>query len=427
MDNKTFAAILFVITYILLVLKPKIRHIVALISAFIFIIVGIIPTHNIISAINWNVLGILFGTMGVVTLLIDSKIPALIGDKIIDKMPNVQMAIFALAVFTGVISAFAENVSTLLLVAPVAFSICKRIKISPVPVIIAIAVSSNLQGAATLVGDPTSMLLAGYAHMNFLDFFWFHHHLSIAVPTEIGAIAAALVLLYLFRKEKAPIHLEEKTIVKDWFPGILALAMITVLVLVSFLPYKNINGIVCVSFMIIGIGYELFKKELTLTRSVFIEVDWNTILLLIGLFLIVRALIDVGIVKDLANFLANLSNGSIFWGYTIIVWGSVIFSAFIDNVPYVATMLPIAGSMARMLHAPVELFLFGLLIGATLGGNLTPIGASTNIAATGLLRKNGYETSFWDFSRIGIPFTLAAVTAGYISLYLIMLPFIRHM
>lgn len=425
MDRKVLAAALFIITYVLLVLKPKIRHIVALISASIFIVIGIIPVNNIIPAINWNVLGILFGTMGVVTLLIDSKIPALLGDKIIDKMPNVQMAIFALAVFTGVISAFAENVSTLLLVAPVAFSICKRIKVSPVPVIIAIAVSSNLQGAATLVGDPTSMLLAGYAHMNFLDFFWYHHHLSIAVPTEIGAIAAAFVLLYIFRKEKAPIHLEEKTIVKDWFPGILALAMVGTLVLVSFLPYKNINGIVCISFMAVGIIYELFKKEFILTKNVFVEIDWNTILLLIGLFLIVRALINVGIIEDLANFLAHLSNGKIFWGYTIIVWGSVAFSAFIDNVPYVATMLPIAGSMAMILNAPVELFLFGLLIGATLGGNLTPIGASTNIAATGLLRKNGYETSFWDFSRIGVPFTLAAVTAGYISLYLIMLPFIH--
>ena len=425
MDRKVLAAALFIITYVLLVLKPKIRHIVALISASIFIVIGIIPVNNIIPAINWNVLGILFGTMGVVTLLIDSKIPALLGDKIIDKMPNVQMAIFALAVFTGVISAFAENVSTLLLVAPVAFSICKRIKVSPVPVIIAIAVSSNLQGAATLVGDPTSMLLAGYAHMNFLDFFWYHHHLSIAVPTEIGAIAAAFVLLYIFRKEKAPIHLEEKTIVKDWFPGILALAMVGTLVLVSFLPYKNINGIVCISFMAVGIIYELLKKEFILTKNVFVEIDWNTILLLIGLFLIVRALINVGIIEDLANFLAHLSNGKIFWGYTIIVWGSVAFSAFIDNVPYVATMLPIAGSMAMILNAPVELFLFGLLIGATLGGNLTPIGASTNIAATGLLRKNGYETSFWDFSRIGVPFTLAAVTAGYISLYLIMLPFIH--
>ncbi len=423
--GKIFAGTVFVLTYILLIIKPKIRHIVSLAAATLFIVSGIVPISKVIPSVNWNVIGILFGTMGVVTLLIDSRIPAYLGDKIIDKMPNVQMAIFALAVFTGVISAFAENVSTLLLVAPVAFSICERIEISPVPVIIAIAVSSNLQGAATLVGDPTSMLLAGYAHMNFLDFFWYNHHLSIAVPTEIGAVAAALVLLYIFRKNKQPIHLKEKTIVKDWFPGILALLMIGALVLVSFLPFKNINGAICVSFLIIGIIYEILRKKSILIKNVLTETDWETILLLIGLFIIVKALINVGIVKDIAHFIASLSNGSIFWGYTIIVWGSVVFSAFIDNIPYVATMLPIAGGLAALLNAPKELFLFGLLIGATLGGNMTPIGASTNIAATGLLRKKGFKVDFKDFSSIGIPFTLAAVTAGYISLYLIMRPFIR--
>ncbi|MCD6427656.1 MAG: hypothetical protein J7L03_06160 [Caldisericaceae bacterium] len=425
MNSKILTGIIFAFTYLLLVLKPKIRHIIAITAAGIFIALNIVPIKTVIPVINWNVLGILFGTMGIVTMLIDSKIPAYLGDKIIDKMPNVKMAIFALAVFTGVISAFAENVSTLLLVAPVAFSICERIDISPVPVIIAIAVSSNLQGAATLVGDPTSMLLAGYAHMNFLDFFWYNHHLSIAFPTEIGAVAAALILLYIFRKETQPIHLKERTVVKDWFPGILAVLMISALVIASFLPFKNINGAICVAFLIIGLIYEFAKKRFHMLKDIIKETDWETILLLVGLFIIIDALINVGIINDIAKFIASLSGGSIFLGYTIIVWGSVLFSAFIDNVPYVATMLPVAGGLAALLHAPAELFLFGLLIGATLGGNLTPIGASTNIAATGLLRKKGYKVSFGDFAKIGVPFTLAAVSAGYISLYLIMKPFIK--
>ncbi len=425
MSLKLITTIIFALTYLLLILKPKIRHIISITAAIFFIAIGIVPIKSTIFVINWNVLGILFGTMGVVTLLIDSRIPAYLGDKIIDKMPNVKMAIFALAVFTGIISAFAENVSTLLLVAPVAFSICERIDISPVPVIIAIAVSSNLQGAATLVGDPTSMLLAGYAHMNFLDFFWYNHHLSIAVPTEIGAIAAAVILLYIFRKDTQPIHLKERTIVKDWFPGILAILMIIALVFASFLPFKNINGVICVSFLAIGVIYEFFKKRFHMLKSIVQETDWETILLLVGLFIIVNALINVGIINDIARFIASLSKGSIFLGYTLIVWGSVVFSAFIDNVPYVATMLPVAGGLAALLNAPTELFLFGLLIGATLGGNLTPIGASTNIAATGLLRKKGYKVSFGEFAKIGVPFTLAAVSAGFISLYLIMKPFIK--
>ena len=425
MREKVFIGIIFIAIYLLLIFFPKKRHHIALAGAAIFISLNIVPLKSAFFAINWNVLGILVGTMGVVVLLIESRIPSLLGDIIIDRMPTVQMAIFALALFAGVISAFTENVSTLLLVAPVAFSICKRIGISPVPVIISIAVSSNLQGAATLVGDPTSMLLAGYAHMNFLDFFWYHHHLSIAFPTEVGALAASLVLLYIFRKEKQPIHLEEKTIVTDWFPGYLVLAMVGALVAASFLPFKNINGLICIIFLAIGVIRELILKKYFMMKRILKETDWDTILLLTGLFIIIQGIVNVGIVKDIAHFITNLSKGNVFLGYIIIVWGSVFFSAFIDNVPYVATMLPIVGSMAMIMNVQPELFLFGLLIGATLGGNITPIGASTNIAATGLLRKKGYVVSFKQFASIGLPFTLVAVAAGSSFLYVVMLPFMH--
>lgn len=425
MTLKLAAGIIFITVYLLLMLFPKKRHHIAIIGAVAFIALSIVPLTSVALIINWNVLGILLGTMGVVALLIESRIPSLLGDIVIDKVPNVKMAIFALALFAGFISAFTENVSTLLLVAPVAFSICERIGISPVPAIISIAVSANLQGAATLIGDPTSMLLAGYADMNFLDFFWYNHHLSIAIPTEIGALAASLVLLYIFRKETHPIHLEEKTVVTDWFPGYLALSMIGALILASFLPFKNINGLICVIFLVIGVAREILVKKYFMIKKVVKEIDWDTILLLTGLFIIVQGLVNIQIVRDVAHFMTNLSKGNIFLGYTIIVWGSVLASAFIDNIPYVITMLPVVGTMSVMLKAPPELFLFGLLIGATLGGNITPIGASTNIAATGLLRKKGHIVSFKEFASIGLPFTIAAVAAAYIALYFIMLPFMH--
>ncbi|MEA3313308.1 MAG: SLC13 family permease [Caldisericota bacterium] len=425
MTLKFAAGIIFITVYLFLILFPKKRHHIAIIGAVIFIILSIVPLTSVALIINWNVLGILLGTMGVVTLLIESRIPSLLGDIVIDKVPNVKMAIFALALFAGFISAFTENVSTLLLVAPIAFSICERIGISPVPAIISIAVSANLQGAATLVGDPTSMLLAGYAHMNFLDFFWYNHHLSIAIPTEIGALAASLVLLYIFRKETHPIRIEEKTVVTDWFPGYLALSMVGALILASFLPFKNINGLICVTFLVIGVAREILVKKYFMIKKVVQEIDWDTILLLAGLFIIVQGLVNIQLIKDIARFMTNLSKGNIFLGYTIIVWGSVLASAFIDNIPYVIAMLPIVGTMSVMLKAPPELFLFGLLIGATLGGNITPIGASTNIAATGLLQKKGHIVSFKEFTSIGLPFTVAAVATAYIALYLIMLSFIH--
>lgn len=161
------ALILFACTYVLLLALPKYRAYVALTSAAVFIILGIIPLNKVLGAIDWNVIMMIFGTMGVVGLFIESKMPSRLADFIIAKMPNVKWTIFILALFAGLISAFIDNVATVLMIAPVALNIAKKLEISPVGMVIAIAVSSNLQGAATLVGDTTSILLGGEANMNF--------------------------------------------------------------------------------------------------------------------------------------------------------------------------------------------------------------------------------------------------------------------
>lgn len=162
---------LFVATYILLLVFPKIRAYVALTSAALFVILGILPIGKVFGAVDWNVILMIAGTMGIVALFIESKMPALLADLILAKIPNVKWAIISLSLFAGIISAFIDNVATVLIVAPVALTIAKKLNISPVPSIIAISISSNLQGAATLVGDTTSILLGGHAGMDFLDFF----------------------------------------------------------------------------------------------------------------------------------------------------------------------------------------------------------------------------------------------------------------
>jgi len=166
------ALIIFIITYVLLLMLPKYRAYIALISAGIFIITGL-PLIDAWKGLDWNVLMMIAGTMGIVSLFIESKMPSLLADLIIKKVPNVKWAIVSLALFAGIISAFIDNVATVLMIAPVALTIARKLKISPVTPIISIAIASNLQGAATLVGDTTSILLGGAANMNFLDFFWF--------------------------------------------------------------------------------------------------------------------------------------------------------------------------------------------------------------------------------------------------------------
>ena len=418
-----YALILFAVTYVLMLTFTKYRPYIALGSAVVFIATGMLPFDQIFGAIDWNVLLMIAGTMGLVQLFIDSRMPARLADMIMLKVPNVQMAAVALALFAGIISAFVDNVATVLMVAPVALAICKKLKTNPVPFIIGIAVSSNLQGAATLVGDTTAIMLGSYADMSFLDFFWYKGRPGIFFAVELGAIASALILAWLFRREKDSIEQRgELTPVTDYVPTVLLVGMIALLISASFIPVKPdiTNGLICVSLFIIGMVYTFAR---TRSADAFLgpikSIDFETIGLLFGLFLIIGGITNMGVVDAAAGLLARMGGGNVFVIYTVIVWASVLFSAFIDNIPYVATMLPVVTGLASTLGIDPTLLYFGLLSGATLGGNCTPIGASANITGIGILRREGYEVKTGDFCRIGIPFTLAAVIPAYIYFWLL--------
>ena len=418
-----YALILFAVTYVLMLTFTKYRPYIALGSAVVFIATGMLPFDQIFGAIDWNVLLMIAGTMGLVQLFIDSRMPARLADMIMLKVPNVQMAAVALALFAGIISAFVDNVATVLMVAPVALAICKKLKTNPVPFIIGIAVSSNLQGAATLVGDTTAIMLGSYADMSFLDFFWYKGRPGIFFAVELGAIASALILAWLFRKEKDSIEQRgELTPVTDYVPTVLLVGMIALLISASFIPVKPdiTNGLICVSLFIIGMVYTFAR---TRSADAFLgpikSIDFETIGLLFGLFLVIGGITNMGVVDAAAGLLARMGGGNVFVIYTVIVWASVLFSAFIDNIPYVATMLPVVTGLASTLGIDPTLLYFGLLSGATLGGNCTPIGASANITGIGILRREGYEVKTGDFCRIAIPFTLAAVIPAYIYFWLL--------
>lgn len=422
MSPKIIAICLFIITYILLLALPKIRAYIALGSAAIFVILGIMPVDEILSAIDWNVIMMIAGTMGIVSLFIESKMPARLADILIEKTPNMKWAIIALSLFSGIISAFIDNVATVLMVAPIAINIAKKLNVSPVTSIIAISIASNLQGAATLVGDTTSILLGGHANMNFLDFFFFQGKFGLFWIVQAGAIAATLVLLLVFRKNNEPIRAMGRTQVTNYFPTILLVGMVALLIIASFIPNtpKTINGIICMSLLAIGILENFIRtKQFDIVNQTLKDIDYFTLLLLSGLFIVIASLTEVGVVADIANLFMKLSGDNLFVIYSLLVWVSVLFSGFIDNIPYVLTMLPVAGGIAQSMNVEPYILYFGLLIGATLGGNITPIGASANIAGIGILRKEGHEVSAGQFMKISVPFTLAAVLTGYLLTWLI--------
>ena len=417
------ALILFALTYVLMLIFGKYRPYIALASGLIFIVTGMLPLREVWGAIDLNVILMIAGTMGLVSLFIESKMPALLADLIMEKVPNVMWAAVALSLFAGVISAFVDNVATVLMVAPIALAICKKLGTNPVPFIIAVAVSSNLQGAATLVGDTTAIMLGSALDMSFLDFFWYQGKPGMFFAVELGAVLSTIILFFLFRKEKAPIpKAESRTKVTDYFPSILLIALLALLIIASFIPNKPsaTNGMICCALLVVGLIYQLIRtKKLSSILEPIKAIDFSTIGILLGLFLMIGGISAKGVIDAAANLLAKAGGGNVFLLYTIIVWASVLISAFIDNIPYVATMIPVIGGIAATLGIDPTPLYFGLLTGATLGGNITPIGASANITGIGILRRDGYEVKNKDFFQIGIPFTLAAVIPAYIFIWLV--------
>lgn len=419
---KTIVITLFILTYVIMLTLPKYRQYAAAAVAIVMVILGVVTPLEAVNAIDWNVIMMLAGTMGTVYLCIESKMPAMVRDMLVNKLKSVKLIFVALALFSGFVSAFIDNVATVLMVAPIALAIAKKFNVSPVNTVLTVAVSSNLQGAATLVGDTTSILLAGYAGMDFMDFFVTDGKPGMFWIVQAGAMATIPILFWIFRNEKNRIETTEITKVTDFMPTYALLATVISLVIASFIPNKPAltNGLICVFFFIAVLRYEVGRDEPVATgHDAVLAIDFDTLLLLSGLFVIIQAVTNVGLIDDISNAFVNIAGDNLFKIYTILVWFSVLVSAFIDNIPYVATMLPVVSGISAQLGLEPTLLYFGLLAGATLGGNITPVGASANIAAGGILKKEGYEISAGQFMRIGVPFTFVAVVAGYVLIWLI--------
>ena len=419
---KLFALCLFLLMYVLMVLLPRRRTWVALGAAAIALVARLLPLRALPGAVNWNVLFMIAGTMVIVHYFIDSKMPSRIADELMARSKSVKWVAVYMSVFAGLISAFIDNVATVLMVAPVGMAVCKKQGINPVPMILSIAVSSNLQGAATLVGDTTSIMLGDYAGMDFTAFFWMEGRPGIFFAVELGALAAVGVMCFLFRKDTQPVTPGGKTPVGDKFPGFMLLAVIACLIAASFVPHKPdvTNGLICLALAAVTMARDRIrtgdKKRLW---AAFEAVDTSILLLLVGLFIVIAAITQVGLVDDFAGWIVKVGGSDLFVLYTVILFGSVAISAFVDNIPYVATMLPVLAGVTSALGMEPYLLYFGLLSGATLGGNLTPFGASANVTGVGLLMREGHDVSFQDFARIGAPFTLAAVCVSYVFLWLV--------
>lgn len=378
--------------------------------------------HSLGELINWNVLMIYVGSMTIAALFLYSGAPARIADVMVSSSKNAGIAIVLILAMTGIISIFVENVATVLVMAPIALALSRKLNINPIPFMIGLAVMSNLEGTATLVGDPPSMIFASYSGYNFNDFFFHQGKMSIFWIVQAGMIAGCIFFYVFFHsyKDKAEVDREP---VLSWIPFVLLLSMILGLAVLSFfsdgLNYSS--GCLVVALGLIGLLWYRFnqKKNFADVKTLVTELDWETIFFLIGIFVVVGAVSEVGLLEDFALFLQNVTGGSKFLGFLLILLFSVLISGFVDNVPYIIVMLPVAGSLATGMGINKELLMFALLVGSCLGGNLTPFGASANIVAMGILKKEGKPINFGGFLKISAPFTLITTAAAAALLWAI--------
>jgi Na+/H+ antiporter NhaD/arsenite permease-like protein len=438
MEMKWFVLALAVVMYLLVICVQDKKVWFTSIAALAVIVLGMLMpgsifpeagsaqgplyalTHAFGSLVNWNVLMIYVGSMMIAALFIYSKVPARIADIIVDSSPSTGIAIILILAMTGTISIFVENVATVLVMAPIALALCRKLKINPTYFMVGLAVMSNLEGTATLVGDPPSMIFASYAGYTFNDFFVHSGRASIFFIVQAGMLAGCLYFYAFFAGQKGRAEVAKEKVV-SYFPAVLLLLMILGLAGISFVhtDFKYLSGLYVITLGLAGLLWFRFFQHKTKSESWALvrELDWETIAFLVGIFIVVGAVSETGLLQDFASFLARITGGSIFAGFVLILVVSIIISGFVDNVPYIIVMLPVAQSLAAQMNLAPELYMFALLIGSCLGGNLTPFGASANIVAMGILKKEGRPMTFGGWLKIGAPFTVITVAASALTLW----------
>ena len=392
--------------------KVKIAY-VSLASAGLLILFGIVsPQVAVFSAIKWDVLGIYWGFMMVSMIFAESRIPALIAHKIIERTSKEKYVLFSLCAITAFVSAFMENVGVVLMMAPIAIEVSKRTRTSLFPYMVAVAISANVVTTLTMIADPPALILAIQTGMKFFDFYWFQNRLSIGVITFFGVAAALFSLLYTFRGMNKTVRIPKERIKVDYIPLVVFVAGILAL---AFGPYFGISpGPVGVAAGVASLAVGRKKAKSMLT-----EFDWNSFFFITGIFVVVGSLEISGLLQDFVTGIGGLgiTNGVII--LAIVTWVSVAASSFMDNVPYTVLMIPVCNQLAAAMGMNPFPLLFGMLIGTGIGGNITPVGATANVFALGILEKHGYKIKLKDYLKISVPFSIIAVLVSHILLQLL--------
>lgn len=412
----------FVMTYIFIIMEWMNKMLAAMIGGFLIVLTGIIHQQDALMAVDWNVIFFLIGMMLVISVLKKTGVFMYIAirtAKIARGKPIVIMTL--MFVITAVLSAFLGSVTTVMILVPIVLLICGELKITPIPFIITMAIASNMGGTATMVGDPPNIMIGSATDYTFLDF------LFNLTPPVVIITSVSVAMIWLMYRNKMKVSMQnrarllsyrEDTLITD--KKLLLRSSIVLLLMLIALALQGILKIETATIaMTAGLALLVMSNPKQVENVLINDVDWVTIFFFIGLFMIVESLVVTGFIDIMAKGIINASGGRPKAASMLILWLSGALSAIIDNVPFVAAMIPMVQKMSIYINNPTAMhpIWWSLSLGTCLGGNGTLVGASANIVAVGIASRNGFRISFGQFTKIGLIFTFNSLLIS--SVYLL--------
>ncbi|HML36985.1 MAG TPA: ArsB/NhaD family transporter [Bacillota bacterium] len=402
--------VIFIGVYVLIIWDKFDRAVVALTGAMLMVLLKVLHQEEAFAAIDYNTIGLLVAMMIIVMIMRRTGIFEYLAVKMVkaSKADPFRLLIL-LCLTTGVLSALLDNVTTILLILPVTLSVTEELNVNPIPFIIAAIFSSNVGGTATLIGDPPNIMIGSQTDLNFMDFL-----ANVAVIALPILLLTSFLFAFIYRKQltandelkEKVMKLDEKSCIKD--RHLLNKCMVVfILVIVGFLLHGALHY-ESSTIALTGAVVLLFVSGID-SELVLLEVEWKTIFFFSGLFILVGGIESTGVISMLAKGVIELTGGDLFLTAIAILWVSAIASAFIDNIPFVATMIPLILQMGEMTDMNITPLWWALSLGACLGGNGTAIGASANVVAIGIAEREGFKITFGSYFKIAFPIMLLTV------------------
>jgi Na+/H+ antiporter NhaD/arsenite permease-like protein len=412
-------AILTIAFALILYRKINITYI-SLAGAALLIVTGIIaPDYALWDGVEWKVLTIYWGYGMLAFAFREARLPAWLGCVILRHVKKEKYVLLLLCSLAAFLSSFMANPVVVIILAPLFIDIAEKLKSNLFVYLVGLAISSNVVTTLTMVADPPALIVASRTGMQFLDFYWFQGKAGLGTITLFGVIAAMLVLLYQFRHMNNHVDcLEEEITIQSHIPSIIFIVSVVLLslpIMTAGIPLVN-QGMV--GFLVGACSLAYNWKN---AREMNAEFDWPSIFFLVGIFIIIATVEKVGLLKDFADWMASTGLKSPTAYLFIFVWLSVLLSSFIDNVPYTVLMIPVCTYVATNLGVNPFVFYFGMLVGCGIGGNITPVGATANVLACGMLERRGYKIELMKYMAMSVPFSVVATAVPHLLLQLIWL------